>query len=190
MWLTSETDDEYIVRGIPVALWGAGAAFIAVGVGILISNGASFLNWAKPTERPGDTFIVAFGLLFIPATGLSLFFLFPLIITRFNRKQKYIEYAQYRPLWVYRRRISFDQIDGGVHVSEQYDSDSGGNTYRSYFDLKNGERLKMCSEPGSLQGRSYDIAMRLNDILRNEEHYWTDKVPESGEDVITLGLNK
>jgi hypothetical protein len=190
MWFTSETDDEYIVRGVPAVLWASGAALIGVGISILISNAASFLYWAKPVEDPKATFIVGFALLFIPAVGLSLFFIFPLIVTKFNRKQKYIEYAQYRPLWVFRRRIPFDQLDGGVHVSEEYDSDNGGNTYRSYFDLKNGERLKMCSEPGSLQGRSYDIAMRLNDILRNEEHYWTDSVPESGEDVITLGLNK
>ena len=189
MWLTSDTEDEYIIRGVPAFLWGSGAALIGVGVYILFSQLGSFLNWAKPAEKPGDTFIAGAALLFIPAVGLSLFVIFPLIVTRINRKQRFVEYTRYRPFWVRKRRIPFEQLDGGVHISEEYDSENGGNTYQAYFDLKSGERLKMCSEPGQFQGRNYDIAMRVNDIFRNEEHYWTDKVPESGEEIIRLDLN-
>jgi hypothetical protein len=189
MWLTSDTEDEYIIRGVPAFLWGAAAALIGVGVYILFSQFASFLSWAKPVERFWDTLLVGAALFFIPAVGLSLFVIFPLIVTRINRKGGFIEYTKYRPLWVRTRRISFEQLDGGVHISEEYDSENGGNTYQAYFDLKNGERLKMCSEPGQFQGRNYDIAMRVNDILRNEEHYWTDKVPESGEEIVRLDLN-
>jgi hypothetical protein len=188
--MTSETDDEYIIRGVPAFVWTSGAALFGLGVYILLSQLASFLNWAKPAERPGDTFIAGAALLFIPAAGLSLFVIFPLIVTRFNRKGRFVEYTKYRPLWVRRRRIPFDQLYGGVHVSEEYDSENGGNTYEAYFDLKSGERLKMCSEPGQFQGRNYSMAMRANEILIKEGAALTDDAPRSGDEIITLGLNQ
>lgn len=183
MWFTSETEDEFVVCGLPAVLWAGGGALFVVGVYLLVSNLPSFLNWAKPVENPKDTFIVSAGLLIIPALGLSLFVIFPLIITRFNRKEKRIDYSKFRLFWIHRRRISYDQLEGGVHISEEYDSENGGNTYEAYFELKNGERLKMCSEPGQFQGRNYDVGMRANEFLQKKH------LAQSNEDLITLGLN-
>ena len=184
MWLTSETEDEFVVCGLPAILWAAGGALFFVGMYLLFSNLPSFLNWAKPVENPTATFFLAFGMLFIPLVSLSLFVIFPMIITRFNRRERQIYYSTFRLVLVHRRRISYDQLEGGVHISEEYDSENGGNTYEAYFELKNGERLKMCSEPGQFQGRNYDVGMRANEFLQRKH------LAQSNEDVITLGLNR
>lgn len=180
MWLTSETEDDYVVRGIPAFLWGSGAALFGVGAYLIATNLASFLEWARPYEKPSQTFTVGGALLFIPVAGLCLFMFFPLIVTRINRRTEVVEYAKYNLLGVRKRRIPYDHLNGGVHISEEIDTDEGGKIFSAYFDLKNGERLKMCSEPGQFQGRSYDVGMRANEFLR------TKHLAQSSDDLISL----
>ena len=74
-------------------------------------------------------------------------------------------YSKYGLLGISSSRFRYAELKGGVRISAEEDEE-GGLVYSAYFELKNGKRLKMCSEPGQWQGRNYDVGMKANEFLR------------------------
>lgn len=181
MWLTTETDDEYVVRGVPIVFWLAGGALLAAGVFAVAQNLNEFLAWAKPVDAPLKTLGGSIFLLFLPATALILLAFVPLIETRINRKQRTIFYSRIGLLGRHTRKIAFDHVRGGVHIIEERGYE-GGRMFTAHFKLVNGERLKMCVEPGEFQGRNYEVGMKANEFLLRKE------LGQASGDIVTLDL--
>lgn len=184
MWHTSETDDVYTVRGVPVAFWYGGLALLGVGAYFIVTTGLDLLKWAKPVEAPGKTFLGFVFLTFIPAVGLGILAFSPLIVTRFDRRNRIVSYSKIGLFGRHERRFSYDALKGGVHIDSDYDSYEGGYTFRAYFELNDGEWRYMCAEPGQLQGRNYEIGQRANEFLDRRD------IAGSLREMISLGLDQ
>jgi hypothetical protein len=169
MWLTSESEDEYVVRGVPVLLWAGGGATLGLGIYILLSVGPGMLRLFKPVEEPSNSLTVLVSMSFIPLVGLGILFFAPLIVTRFKPNERIVQYTKYGLLGRDRQDIPYEQLHGGVHVSaEESDEDGYFYVYSAYFELKGGRLLKMCAGPGQSRRQTYTIGMKANEFLRRK----------------------
>lgn len=169
MWIVRETENELTIKAFPLLMWAMVLGCFVLGflIGRIYIEAYSFSAFAKLFEGDlGDIFINFFVLTFTPVSGLVLFHLSPLVITKFNSQNQTVAYTTYTLLGKRTRKIGFSILKGGVRVkSEEYED----STYHLlYIELESGEKLDLSKELSWWEGRVYDVAVKANEFLQTK----------------------
>ena len=165
MWLVKETENQLVIRAVPIVMWAlAAGAFVLQGL-ITHIYFEAFKENAHFGASLSDilTNIIALSFFFICGLGLLAFA--PLTNAKIDRRTKTLTIERLGLLGRRIRPFRFDMLKGGFRVGSETDDD-GKENYSLYFELNSGERIDLCSESTSRAGRTFDVAVRANEYLR------------------------